>query len=326
MNIAQSTPNPASFIVIADERNQRLAFDDTLREFGFDVVGCYEPTQLFSLNYDSVGDDLVWLIDSPLDDELQKHVYGHCPKEVLIGFGEAPNLNNVQMYRKWQNILLRRLSDSLQLPKFKKAKAPTQKPWKYVVFLGASMGGPDALKVFLDNISPELPIALLLAHHFDTNMIHALPRVLMRHNEWRCQVITTNQSLRTGHCLIAPIDRQIVCDSEGRVLLLDKPWRGEYQPNISAILKNVSDVYGSSLISIIFSGMGNDGSQFLHEILPNRSHLWAQSPESSGCPSQPQAMIDSGFCQFVGSPLELAKRINHMFRGVRYQTSDVAPI
>lgn len=319
MNIAQSMPNPASFIVVADERNQRLAFDDTLREFGFDVVGCYEPTQLSRFNRDGVGDGLVWLIDAPLDDDLHEQVYGHHPKEVLIGFGEAPNLNNIQMYRKWQNILLRRLSSSLDLPKVPKAKAVECKPWKYVLFLGASMGGPDALKVFLDNISPELPIALLLAHHFDANMIHALPRVLMRHNGWRCQVITTNQSLRTGHCLIAPIDRQIVCDSEGRVIMLDKPWVGEYQPNIGAILKNVSDVYGSSLISIIFSGMGNDGSQQLREILPNRSHLWAQSPESSGCASQPQAMIDSGFCQFVGSPLELAQRINHMLRGVRHQ-------
>lgn len=318
MNITQAMPNPASFIVVADERNQRLAFDDTLREFGFDVIGCYEPTQLGGLGRDKLSDDLVWLIDAPLDAELQQRIDVYRPKEVLIGFGEAPNLNNIQMYRKWQNILLRRLSDSLDLPKFKKAKAPEHKPWKYVLFLGASMGGPDALKVFLDNISPDLPIALLLAHHFDANMIHALPRVLMRHNEWRCQVITANQSLRTGHCLIAPIDKQIVCDSEGRVLLLDKPWLGEYQPCIGSILKNVSDVFGSSLISIIFSGMGNDGSQYIDSILPNRSHLWAQSPESSGCASQPQAMIDSGFCQFVGSPLELAQRINHMLRTVRY--------
>lgn len=318
MNVTQIPNFTSSFVVVADERNQRLAFDDTLREFGFEVVGCYESTQLRKLTHEKIDDGLVWLIDAPLDDDLQNRVYGHHPKEVLIGFGQAPNLNNLQMYRKWQNILLRRLSDSLHLPKFKKAKVPEQKPWKYVVFLGASMGGPDALKVFLDNISPDLPIALLLAHHFDANMIHALPRVLTRHNEWRCQVITANQSLRTGHCLIAPIDKQIVCDSEGRVLLLDKPWVGEYQPSIGSILKNVSDVYGSSLISIIFSGMGNDGSQYINSILPNRSHLWAQSPETSGCASQPQAMIDSGFCQFVGSPLELAQRINHMLRAVRY--------
>lgn len=304
-------------MVIADERNQRLAFDDTLREFGFDVVGCYGAEQIYELTRDKVSDNLVWLVDAPLDERLQRQVYGYHPKEVLIGFGEAPNLNNTQLYRKWQNVLLRRLSESLSLPKSRRVIAPQLKPWRYVVFLGASMGGPDAVKAFLDNISPDLPIAVLLAHHFDGNMIHALPRVLTRHNAWRCQVITTSQSLRTGHCLIAPIDRQIVCDSDGRVLLLDKSWTGEYQPNIGAILKNVSDVFGNSLISIIFSGMGNDGSQHLESILPNRSHLWAQSPESSSCASQPQAMIDSGYCQFVGSPIELAQKINLMLRSVR---------
>ncbi|WAJ73420.1 chemotaxis protein CheB [Moraxella bovis] len=77
-------------------------------------------------------------------------------------------------------------------------------------------------------------------------------------------------------------------------------------------------MYGSELIGIIFSGMGDDGSAYLAQIAQNKSHLWAQSPESSGCPSQPQAMIDSGFCQFFGTPLELAKRINHMLRGLKY--------
>lgn len=86
------------------------------------------------------------------------------------------------------------------------------------------MGGPDALKVFLDNISPELPLAVLIAHHFDKEMIYGLPKILTRNNDWRCRVIGISQRLQTGTCLIAPIEQQIVCDSEGRVILLDKPW------------------------------------------------------------------------------------------------------
>ena len=76
-------------------------------------------------------------------------------------------------------------------------------------------------------------------------------------------MITSSQRLRAGQCLIAPIDKQIVCDSTGRVISLEQAWEGEYKPAIGQILKNTSDVYGSELINIIFSGMGNDGSQYL---------------------------------------------------------------
>lgn len=312
-------PSQSSCIMVVDDRNQRLAFDDTLRDFGFDVQGCYTSNALPKLIKGSIDKNLVWLVDVSLDAQLQRLIDIHEPKLVLMGFSEAPNLNNAQLYRKWQNILFRRLSHALQLPKHKRAgQYSPPKPWRYVLFLGASMGGPDAVKVFLDNISPELPVAILLAQHFDKAMIHALPKVLTRHNKWRCQVITASQSLHAGCCLVAPIDKQIVCDSEGRVILLDKPWVGEYQPNISAILKNVSDVYGGELISIIFSGMGDDGSKYIEDIVQNRSYLWAQSPQSSGCASQPQAMIDTGYCQFVGSPIELAHKINHMLKSVQF--------
>jgi two-component system chemotaxis response regulator CheB/chemosensory pili system protein ChpB (putative protein-glutamate methylesterase) len=181
--------------------------------------------------------------------------------------------------------------------------------WRYVVFLGASMGGPSAVKEFLDHLSPLLPVSILLAHHFNQTMISTLPRILNRHNEWRCQLITSTQRLRTGQCLIVPIDKQIVCDSTGRIILLDQAWEGDYKPAIGQILKNTSDVYGSELINIIFSGMGNDGTQYLDLIQDNDSQLWAQEPSLSACPSQPQAIIDSGYCQFVGSPTALAEKL-----------------
>jgi two-component system chemotaxis response regulator CheB/chemosensory pili system protein ChpB (putative protein-glutamate methylesterase) len=169
----------------------------------------------------------------------------------------------------------------------------------------------DTPPEFLDHLSPALPVSILLAHHFNQAMIGTLPRILNRHNDWRCQLITSSQRLRGGQCLIVPIDKQIVCDSTGRIILIDQAWEGDYKPAIGQILKNTSDVYGSELINIIFSGMGNDGSQYLDLIQDNDSQLWAQDPISSACPSQPQAIIDSGYCQFVGSPKALAEKLTH---------------
>lgn len=309
--LKEKNQNDIKVLVVAEDHHQRMAFSDTVRSCGFILVDCVTRAQLntkFEL-YEAPID--IWLIDSDYDDGVATATTVSQSIGVLVGFSQAPYLNEAQQYAKWQRKLKRKLAQMLSLP----ALVDTQvyqsdtSDWRYVVFLGASMGGPSAVKEFLDNLSPTLPICILLAHHFNQTMIGTLPRILNRHNDWRCQVITSSQRLQSGQCLIAPIDKQIVCDSTGRIILLDKAWDGDYKPAIGQILKNTSDVYGSELINIIFSGMGNDGAQHLDLIQDNDSQLWAQDPKVSACPSQPQAIIDSGYCDFIGSPVALAQKL-----------------
>ncbi len=313
LELKEKNKESVKVMVIAEDHHQRMAFSDTVRSFGLILVGCMSQEQLRRKSelIDPAID--IWLIDSDYDDNIVAATTGSKAAAILIGFSQAPYLNEAWQYAKWQRKLKRKLAHTLALPTL--IDVPVQKnenkdrEWQYVVFLGASMGGPSAIKEFLDNLSPMLPVCLLLAHHFNNAMIGTLPRVLNRHNDWPCHIITSSQRLRAGQCLIVPIDRQIVCDSTGRVILLEQEWVGKYKPAIGQILKNTSDVYGSELINIIFSGMGNDGSQYLDLIQDNHSQLWVQDPSLSACPSQPQAIIDSGYCDFIGSPADLAKKL-----------------
>ena len=317
MTLKDKHKSDIKVLVVAEDHQQRMAFSDTVRSCGLQLVDCVSRVQLQEkLKSYAVPID-IWLIDGDYDNDMALATAASKPTAVLVGFSQAPYLNEAQQYAKWQRKLKRKLAQMLALPMLvdnipyekNTAYENEAKDWHYVVFLGASMGGPSAVKEFLDHLSPVLPVSILLAHHFNQTMISTLPRILNRHNEWRCQLITSSQRLRAGQCLIVPIDKQIVCDSTGRIILLDQAWEGDYKPAIGQILKNTSDVYGSELINIIFSGMGNDGTQYLDLIQDNDSQLWAQDPSLSACPSQPQAIIDSGYCQFVGSPIALAERL-----------------
>ena len=317
MTLKDKHKSDIKVLVVAEDHQQRMAFSDTVRSCGLQLVDCVSRVQLQEkLKSYAVPID-IWLIDGDYDNDMALATAASKPTAVLVGFSQAPYLNEAQQYAKWQRKLKRKLAQMLALPMlvdnipYEKNTAYENEAndWHYVVFLGASMGGPSAVKEFLDHLSSALPVSILLAHHFNQTMISTLPRILNRHNEWRCQMITSSQRLRAGQCLIVPIDKQIVCDSTGRIILLDQAWEGDYKPAIGQILKNTSDVYGSELINIIFSGMGNDGTQYLDLIQDNDSQLWVQDPSLSACPSQPQAIIDSGYCQFVGSPIALAERL-----------------
>ena len=298
-------------LAVAESQHQRLAFSDTVRSCDFTLIDCVsrqqlrDKTQLYKVQVD------IWLIDSEYDDDIASAIKASNASTVLVGFSQAPHLNEVQRYAKWQRKLKRKLAQLLDRPTLLENRVydSTVPSWRFVIFLGSAMGGPSAVKEFLDHLSPTLPICVLLAQHFKQSMIETLPRILNHHNEWCCQVISTTQRLRSGYCLIAPVDRQIICDSEGRVILTEQDWSGNYKPSIGQLLKNTSDVYGHELVSIIFSGMGNDGTQYLDSIQENNSQLWAQDPNLSTYSSQPQAIVDSGHCQFIGSPEALAQKL-----------------
>lgn len=317
MSVAQMCQS--GFVVVADKRHQRMALTQTLQKLELRTVASMDGQQLLNLEClpnDDIKTDMshcVWLVDVADYGELFDTINLFEPKIVLVGFSPAPDYGHVN-YDKWQRMLIRKLSEALQSPKLllRKKVEMTRIPWRYVVFLGASMGGPVAIKAFLDELSPQLPIAILIAHHYDADMIYNLPKVLTRQNHWRCQLLTATQRLQAGLCLVMPVDKKVICDSTGRVILTKENWQGDYRPNIGMMLKNVSEVYGSQLIAIMFSGMGDDGNQFAKELASNQSTFWAQDPQSADSPSQPQAFIDTGLCQFVGTPQMMARKLNHM--------------
>lgn len=315
--MTQRKPEDIKVMAVAESQQQRLAFSDTVKSIGFDLIDCISSSALISQQVPNNVD--LWLVDSQYDEKLNQLIGFSVQQEktnnsVLVGFSQAPYINETQLYQRWQRKLRKKLSEILDMPDIlpNKRYQSTSKHWDYVVVLGASMGGPEAIKMFLDNLSPELPIGILLAHHFNPNMIQTLPRILTRHNDWYCQLITTTQRLQVGKVLIAPTHQMIVCDSNGRIILSRDQWQSDYKPSINDILRNASEVYADQLISIIFSGMGNDGSKYIDDIKANGSQVWVQDPNSSASPSQPQAMIDTGYYQFVGTPIELAKKLNEL--------------
>lgn len=301
---------PLRFIVVAERNQQRVAFSETIHEWGYELIDCITTANLNARHFQENAD--IWLIDTERDYEVVQHIEDNIkislPK-VLVGFVNAPAVNDSYHYTKWQRQLKRKIAQVLHRPELisdlTMASQPIV-PWRYVVVLGASMGGPMAVKDFLDELPCDLPITLMLAQHFDSNMLYTLPRILNRHNDWRCEIITNSQHLLTGRCLIAPIDYSVVCDSNGRVIVQKKAWDSQYQPSISQILYNCSHVFGQHLISIIFSGMCDDGSDVATIIKQNGSSIWVQTPATSACPSQPQSMIDTGQADYIADPKQLA--------------------
>lgn len=295
-------------IVVAENPRQRLAFGEAVKSCGYDLIDCV-PSSRLDASYLSLSPDL-WLIDSEDDIDVIEKLTHH--DKYLLGFTSAPEITNVKAYAKWQRHLKRKLLQVLGEPSKSDANdnvARDVPKWHYIFVLGASMGGPRAVKAFLDNLPNDLPIAMLLAQHNDAKAIHSLPAVLTRNNMWDCEVVTEEVALTQGKLLIIPPDKKVELTDKGRLVLLDTPWTGQYKPCISDVMIDASNQFGRRVVNVIFSGMGDDGSNAAAFVTQQGSKVWVQRANTCQCPSQPESVEATGAAEFVGDPAQLAERV-----------------
>jgi len=178
-----------------------------------------------------------------------------------------------------------------------------------VIILAASLGGPAAVKEFLDALPGGLPAAFVYAQHIDQNAAKVLLRVLGRHSALTLHEAKAGETLRNGEIILIPVDNEISFDSEGQIVFHSHPWPGPYGPSINQVMLNVADHYRNQSHAILFSGMGNDGAIASPLLKAYGNPIWSQSSESCVISSMPDAVASTGCVDFRGTPTELAKQL-----------------
>lgn len=303
-----TTDAPAVALLVACD-DKRRSLGDAVRRFGYQVVFEQPPQELDSRQLSAVEASL-WLLDIDEDSPLVDWLLEYSSVPVLLGNDEIPERGDEE-YPRWQRRLCAKLVKLLGPPPLP-SDGLTARPALpardncYVWLLGASLGGPAAVKCFLDALPAQLPIAFVYAQHIDAGFEHQLPRILGRENSWRVRNCEEGIFLQPGDVLVAPITRTLSFGTQGQVCLQDRVWPGAYRPGIETLLDEMMTAFAPQCGAIIFSGMGEDGVQACGRMRSKGMQVWTQSAESAACATMPQAVLHAGYSNREGSPEELA--------------------
>ncbi|ONG41607.1 hypothetical protein BKE30_04045 [Alkanindiges hydrocarboniclasticus] len=323
-------------IIVADDARQRHALTDVSQSCGFEILHCVASRQFDSTIAQQQPD--LWIIDVENEDDLLELIGFDQP--MLMGMTSAPAFTEQVLYKRWKQGISRKLlmllSDKVPILNnsvaLNSALAGNAKQilnakllpsaWR-VVLLAASMGGLEAVKAFLDKVSTDLPVIFLLVQHIDPYMQSQLPRILSRHNRWTFEVLNLHEmSLDAGKVYIVPAQHQINFDRQGRVVMQTDSWPGAYQPSITAMIHRASTVFRQQLLTIVFSGMGDDGSHSAAYQISCGGKIWAQTAESCASASQPDQMRATGQVCFNETPEGLAQQLDLEYRQSRENSSE----
>jgi chemosensory pili system protein ChpB (putative protein-glutamate methylesterase) len=188
-------------------------------------------------------------------------------------------------------------------------KDPVQELW----VLGASLGGPLAVREFLGFLPDDLPVAFVLAQHIGASHLDLLAEQLDRITPLKVSVASAGMALKPNEVLLAPVDHRVVIDGQARVLLEPK---GEsiYGPCIDFVMEDMAQRFRERCCAIIFSGMGNDGERGCHAVGESGGTVWAQEPESCVISSMPDNARKTGYVTFNGTPEALARELIKRYR------------
>ena len=338
--------------IISDCALQRHVLQSVLSGYGLNIALTCDPSLLADQRPERIAKVDCWILElegDPFEFEALACLIDDADRPILFGLGKAPSKQD-ESYISWERRLLTKLAEhigrvevleseatitALEQPlaqaheqqplsptePHSEAPALTNRPIADQVWvLAASLGGPAAVKEFLDAMPSDIKVGFLYAQHVDAHFSSVLTKVLGRHAKLALKAMQQGDQIREGEVLVVPVDREIVFGAQG-VTIRQNPWSGPYGPSIDQLLLNLLNYYGQRCHALVFSGMGNDGAMAAPKMKRQGCSIWTQTPDSCANGSMPQSIIDLDCSDFSGTPKELAQAFIEQLGGAAIMSS-----
>lgn len=316
-----------SIAIASDSLQQRTNLRKVMEQSGLNVVLSEPLTRLFLRKLEKTNAEVLLLDlhdDQPHDEELLHEVLDTVAIPIIFNDVTALTVNEPVTNPKWHLSLMRKIAESTGSEEFKVAEpqAPvySEKPYlprertghrlaRNVWVLGASLGGPEALKRFLRALPADIPAAFIVAQHLGANFVSLLAEQLNRVSKLNVMAPKEGHLFQHQDVIVTPVGEHLLINPIGNIELEELPETTSYSPSIDLVIRDIADRYGKLAGAIIFSGMGDDGKRGCQHMLAKGGQVWVQTAESCVVSSMPDNVKQVCQPQFIGNPEQLAKQL-----------------
>lgn len=187
-----------------------------------------------------------------------------------------------------------------------------------LVVVGASTGGPPAVRRFLSSLSPTIRTTLLVVQHMPPGFTEGFARRLNQSAPLVVSELVSGQRLAAGHAYVIPsgseIELDLTPDGDITVELLFPDERGPHRPSLDRTLEVAADAFGDRAIAVILTGMGTDGAEGAARLKSHGGRVYAQNEASCVIYGMPKAVRSAVGLDGEGSPEELGAAVLRALR------------
>ncbi|MET0052081.1 MAG: chemotaxis response regulator protein-glutamate methylesterase [Candidatus Thiodiazotropha sp.] len=171
-----------------------------------------------------------------------------------------------------------------------------------LVAIGASTGGPVALRQVLSALPRNFPLPMVAAVHMPGSFTTAYADRLNATCAISIREAVDRDRLMPGQALLAPGGKQMRVEraAGGYQVRITDPLPGQiYHPSVDLMFESVAESAQSRALAVVLTGMGSDGLQGAKQLKRAGASLWSQDEKSCVVYGMPQAVEKAGLSDRV---------------------------
>jgi len=171
----------------------------------------------------------------------------------------------------------------------------------FVVGIGASAGGLEALRPFVANLPQSSNMAYVIVQHLSPQYRSMMVQLLGRETKLPVEEIKDGQVMVPNTIYITPPNKDVRVKNSTLWLREPSAPLGP-KPSVDVFFASLAEDLGQQAIGVILSGTGSDGAHGMRAIKACAGLTVAQDPETAKYDGMPKAAIDSGCVDLVMPP------------------------
>jgi two-component system chemotaxis response regulator CheB len=182
-------------------------------------------------------------------------------------------------------------------PVVKPEPGPTPVPWRRLVAVGTSTGGPAALAQLLSALPADFPAALALALHIPPGYTEALAKRLDGQSALEVVEAADGVELRPGRAVLARAGMHLRLERDGGrawARLGRLPADTPHHPSVDVLFESAAAGWGADAVGVVLTGMGDDGLLGSGAIRAAGGRVLTEAPESCVVYGMPRVVDEAG--------------------------------
>jgi two-component system CheB/CheR fusion protein len=186
----------------------------------------------------------------------------------------------------------------------------------YIVGIGASAGGLEALEDFFKNTPKDTNMAFVVIQHLSPDYKSLMLELLSRHTDLQIYRVEDGMEIKPNSIYLIPPKKNMTV-FHNKLFLVQKQNDHILNLPIDIFFKSLAEDQGEKAIGIILSGTGSDGTRGIKAIKEVGGMVIAQEEKTAKFDGMPKSAIMTGLVDYILSPdlmpEQLVKYVQHPF-------------
>ena len=209
-------------------------------------------------------------------------------------------------------------SHILFVSKKKESQETANKPLlnpTFIVGIGASAGGVEALTQFFEEVSADSGAAYVVILHLSPDYDSQLAQILQEVAPIPVTQVTETVHVEANHAYVVPPDKQLQME-DGSIIVRSPARLEERRAPVDIFLRTLAESHGPRAIAVILSGTGANGSMGLKRVKEKGGAVFVQNPREATFNEMPRHAIATDLVDDILPVAQIPPRIVTYVRGL----------